>query len=190
MKQIKLSVLGLCMLLSSNTLWAQETAIHEFGIQLSSLQAFSAIYKKERDLNKYVRVQVGTGNYTRTYIKDKDPLKQLSINFSCGVEKRKPLGPKTNFVHGFAPTISILSRTDPTSKLSRSQLGIAYILGVQYIINDRFYVSLESLPSVSGFISKNSNSDSQAGINIGFYNNIANITLAHSFSRTQKRASN
>ncbi len=186
MKRTKQTFINLSFLLLCCNLFAQEQTRHEFGIQLSNLQGFSLIYKKEREQNKYVRVQVGSGNYNHTYRKEKDPLKQLNLTLSGGVEKRKSMGPKTNFIHGFAPHVSILSRKEVNSKLYQNQLGIAYILGLQYIIQDKFYISLESLPSIAGFISKINNSDTEAGINIGFYNNIANITLAHYFRRTEK----
>lgn len=188
MKRIKRNITCLSLLMLSQQIMAQEKAYHEFGIQLSSLQAFSAIYKKEVDVNKYVRVQVGSGNFSELHRKDSDPQKQLQLNFSGGVERRKALTDKTNFVHGLAPTFSVLSRTDDNSKQSLIRAGIAYILGVQYNFSDHFYISLESMPSVSGILSKTTNSDSQIGYNIGFHNNIANITLAHRFSRTTKKA--
>jgi len=187
MKTILRTTLALVFIASTHlSSKAQDAPVHELGIQLSNLQGFSLIYKKERAENKLVRVQIGAGDYTKTFRKDRDPAKQLLMNMSCGTEKRKALGSKTKFVHGFIVHFSLFNQSDADNKISRRNLGIGYLMGVQYKFNDQFYISLESLPSVSGIITKRTNSDTEAGFNLGFYNNIANITLAHQFRKSRK----
>ncbi len=167
---------------------AQDLPVHEFGIQLSNLQGFGMVYKKERDINKLARLQLNLGDYTLLKNEDSGPTKQFRLNLSAGKEKRKPLNKQTFLVHGFAPFTSIFGNSVRNNKTSNLQLGVAYVLGIQYRINNKFYISAESMPALSGVLSKQGDSDTQYGYNIGFYNsNPVNITLAHRFRANSKK---
>jgi len=186
-KIITIAILASTALINTSV-QAQELPVHEFGIQLSNLQGFGMVYKKERELNKLARFQMSLGDYTFFENEDRGPSKQFRLNLSAGREKRKSINKQTYFVNGFAPFVSIFGNKLQNNESSQLQLGVAYLFGIQYRFNDKFYISAESMPSLSGIISKQGGSDTQYGYNIGFYNgNPVNIALAHRFRTKRKK---
>ncbi len=188
-KNITVVTLIATILLSSN-MKAQELPTHEIGIQLSNLQGFSLIYKKELETNKLARLQIGTNDFLFLKRKENDKSKQMSINLSLGREKRRNLNERTDFVHGFIPFVSILNRSRNDDRITNATVGIAYLLGIRHEFNDAFYTSLECMPSISGIINKQTDLEAEFGYNLGFYNNIVNITLAHRFKIKKKEKPN
>ncbi|GLR15619.1 hypothetical protein [Portibacter lacus] len=137
--------LFIAITISITTLSAQNTNT-EIGLRLSNFQSFGAIYKKEMRNGDYFRLRGATGIFQLGLVNDNSSF-QFRSDLAIGVEIRKKISDKLVFYRGFEPFLNLAYRssTGPTANVG---VGIGYVLGLSYDINQQFYVSIETIPSL------------------------------------------
>lgn len=152
-------ILFFCCLAVSASLSAQEatTTSHEIGTRFSGLNNFGFIYKKSKNDKRFLRIRAAstdlgiTGNSVDVSGFD------VGASFAIGLENRRRIAEEFHFIHGpeLAFSFAYDQRTLPASSGERTTSStifsprIGYILGFQYDVSDRFYVSIEAIPGLS-----------------------------------------
>jgi len=149
----------------------------ELGLRLNNLTDFSFIYKKEKSELKYIRHRFGIVNLGISDVADNKNY-NIGLGYAIGIEKRKSINEKLMFIHGFEPQLA--------ANISKNMIvlnpAIGYVLGFQYTINDDFYVSVETIPSLNGNIVIRDNSSNLYSLNAGFNSNFVALTIAYKFN--------
>ncbi|PHN01327.1 hypothetical protein CRP01_37850 [Flavilitoribacter nigricans DSM 23189 = NBRC 102662] len=176
-------------MLFSSLLNAQ-TDTREIGLRFGGLQYFDFIYKKQRTANGFQRIRLTVAALSFDQYDDYNHF-ATNLGIAIGREKRKGLAENLYWVHGWEPRIRVMYnlRTDTSDGVDPNdywnlsvQPAIGYVLGFQYNFSERFYVSLEGIPSLG----VNLNFDDRNGLdNFGLGGNFSfsgvAITLAYSF---------
>lgn len=154
---------------------------HEIGLRLSGIESFGFIYKKQKNNGNYMRHRLGLARANVFIWEDANSV-NLNLGYAFGIEKRKSIGPKTSFIHGFEPALLVsynYSKNDTESNTSTSIIPtLGYVLGFQYAFSEDFYVNIEAVPSISSNIGGRPNA---FGFNAGFNSEAVSLTLAHRF---------
>jgi hypothetical protein len=194
------AILCLAGLIMAASLQAQNTpnANREIGLRASSLNNFGLIYKKQLGENTYRRYRLAFGNLSANFI-GSNSLIGFSAGGAIGKEKRRPITDKLQFVYGTeliasvslnssnTGTLTITDGNGSTTTYSGGSLlivtpsvGVGFVLGAQYTINPRWYVSAELIPSITASGSFGSGS-TLFGIQAGFNSSSAGLTGAYRF---------
>lgn len=142
----------LCLILfafSSNVLFSQVTH-REIGVKLNRFRNIDLIYKRGT-ADRLIRYEVmlpSIGYQGSNLI--------FAAKLGIGVEKRKSLTDKLDFIHGFSSSITssrfnVLSLTNNDRRLvpqTLFSLKVGYMLGLRYKISDSFAISLSTTPSL------------------------------------------
>jgi hypothetical protein len=139
-----------CLLSSSLFGQSQEDvrslAPRELGVQLSGLNDFSIIYKKQRKPNKYTRYRALLFN--SSYINaNGNNVGRVNLEAAMGWESRKPIARNLWFIHG--PEINAgvnLTTGNGTNTFIVS--GIGYLLGAHCQLTDQLGIHLEMIPRI------------------------------------------
>lgn len=105
-----------------------------------------------------------------------------NVGYGWGREYRKPISEKVSFIHGISPLVNVAYRNQSTEIwVLGGTLG--YMLGFQLDFSDAFYVSIETIPALSGTYTFNQgeNNDNYR-LSAGFNSNAGVITLAYRFT--------
>lgn len=158
----------------------------ELGIRLTGFQNFDFIYKKGIEENKLTRYRLGFANLGFQNTTNNKNF-NFSLGFAIGVEKRRNIAENLQFIHGLEPTLSLaLSTNDDIFNLSIKP-GIGYVLGFQYNVSDKFYVNIETIPSLStSFIIDNNGFNDMYSINAGFNSNAIALSLVYQFKKKEE----
>ncbi len=131
----------------------------EIGIGTYDLQSFRFVLKKNTKPNKYLQYRFGDfGIDTQRDSVSKSG--RFAGSFGLIFEKRKEIGEKMRFIHGFAPSLylsylnqKIFAQTEYTEDIKTSNIylrpKIGYLLGVQYHFSEKFYAALQTLPGIT-----------------------------------------
>jgi|GEM_PF-670228 hypothetical protein len=211
MTRCHLLLLCLSVTAGFSTLTAQDTIatrMHEVGLQIFNfnLESFGVIYKKQKlnNPNRYTRYRFAAteiGYSSRNQLPSKDF--RVNLSASIGNERRVDLNTRTQFLHGlqFGPSIRYqLSTTDDASntQITKTQnlnygLNIGYLVGIQYNLNEIFYLSVEIVPSVGVRREQTTNEQLNQKNTIAAFNaffdfdsNAAALTLAYRFGVARK----
>lgn len=148
---VLLLVLGTMMALPLSAQTTQDRPPREVGFGTYSFSNnFNLIYKREMQENKYRRYDVSVNfNYTKPDFNPNYEQVNASISFTISTENRNYLNDKFKFVHGLFYGLGFSLNSN--SGLTTTNLGprAGYQLGVQYDINDQFYVGATTFPGVS-----------------------------------------
>ncbi len=155
----------------------------ELGIRFSSLNNFDFIYKKQKEANKYIRHRVTLANLRYESLSIDDRV-DVDLAYSVGVEKRKDIAEKLQFIHGFEPFASVSLRVLGEAE-AFFQVGVGYVLGFQYAVSDKFHLSIETIPRLA-FNFNTLETDSDFVANAGFDQNAAAISLVYRFQSAKK----
>ena len=127
-------------------LTAQDT--RELGLRLTGLEDFDLIYKKSLTEDTYRRYRFFTGRLSFVNV-DGSSVATFNAGASIGRETRRAIAERVQFVRGPEFFVSLgLTGTDDDF-LATIQPGIGYVLGFNYLISDRFFLGIESIPSIS-----------------------------------------
>ncbi len=183
MKTLKLA-LGLCLLLSSLYLSAQSN--HEIGLRFSGLNNLDFMYKKGKTENKFTRFTFGMANFEFAKAGEGNKRFNADLRFSIGFEKRKRIKEDLFFIHGFQPGLSVLYNSFGDNRQANLRPSLRYILGFHYDLSDKFAVSVETVPGISGSFLINDQDgfiDDNYSINLGFNSAAVLVGLVYTFSK-------
>jgi hypothetical protein len=168
----------------SPSLQAQERN-HELGIRLSGLQDFDFIYKKSDNGTKFKRYRLAVAN-VGAFMAEINDLR-FDMAYAQGVEKRRNIGKKVQFIHGWEPGFYVSLNAIGDDFGGNAGIFLGYVLGFQYNVSDNFYLNVETIPSLTvGGVFKDSDDDSGLLVNAGFNSNAVALTLAYTFTAPKK----
>lgn len=172
----------------------------ELGVRMANFNDFGFIYKKGKSSEKYLRVRASALSFN--YIGSSG---QIGLQTAIGKEKRSLIGERLQFIKGpeLGLALSFFSEgtfaystpngffsggTDIEVSGGESNLffapSIGYVLGFQYEINDKFLLSLETIPSLQFILFSGMESPI---INLGFNTQAVAITVVYKFSKLKKK---
>lgn len=157
---------------------------HELGIRMTDLVDFGFIYKKSDDGVKFKRYRLAAANFSATFTDD--PNIGVDLSFARGVEKRKNVAAKLQFIHGWEPGIFINFRS--VNETIDFGVGgfLGYVLGFQYNFSPQFYINIETIPSFSILANFIDDDDVIFSSNLGFNSNALALTMAYAFTAPKK----
>lgn len=153
----------------------------EVGLRLASFENFDFIYKKEKATNKLMRYRLGIANVGFLSQNDNESV-SAQFGFAIGVENRNPINEEFYFIHGIEPYFSIALASSSNNTTWNLLPGVGYVLGFQYNLNEKFYINLETIPSLNVGISLRDNSPDTYAVNAGFNSNAISVTVAYRFT--------
>lgn len=160
---------------------AQNQPPQEIGLRLTGLENFDLIYKREKNTNQFFRHRLGLINFGVTG-KDDTSVSEFGLGYAFGIEKRKSVNEKLNFIHGIEPRIATqYSSMDGNTIGWDLMVGVGYVLGFQYDFSDRFYVGLETVPALTYARELDGPSKGTYELNVGFNSSAVALILAHRF---------
>lgn len=181
------NVFLLCLLLAGGLIHAyaqtepaaptRELGVRFEGINLGGENSFSLVFKKQKSENKYRRWRAVFGSISANN-SPSTVNAQMSLGLTYGLEKRKPLDEHLSFNHGFEFGGALALRFNDDFTNWYAALSAGYVLGVQYKLNKRFFVNLETIPGLNLRFADNSGNleNIQVGTDLGF-NSTAALTL-------------
>jgi len=178
---ILISVFLSCMLFTGHVQGQSYTQNHEIGFRTYNMSSFGFIYKKQKTDNSYSRLRLATGEFD---IDKLDPFKgSISLGIAGGQEKRQALSEKLYFMTGFE-LMCTLGTSLVGDKFSLNLTpGIGVVLGVSYMISDRFIMGIETIPAAT-FKFGYANKDIRiSDLNIRFASTYASLFVAYRFSK-------
>ncbi|MEM1216598.1 MAG: hypothetical protein AAGJ82_12975 [Bacteroidota bacterium] len=180
-KYLYLSFVVLLTFCCTNQVLVAQSATHEVGLRLTDLEDIGFIYKKQKAENRFTRFRVGSVN-----VNVQEDIFSLGLAAAIGFEKRKNIANKLSFIHGWEPSLFVSTTSVNDDVISSVTPGIGYVLGFQYDFSDNFYLSLESIPSLSASFQFGDNvPDNNYRINAGFNANAIALTAAYRFTTTK-----
>ena len=162
-------------------LQAQEVRTREIGLRLRGLDDFNFMYKKSLDENTFRRYRLFSAEVDLMNIEG-NSVGTFNVGASIGKERRSALAQDLQFVRGpeYFTSISVVGTDDDFGIIV--QPGIGYVLGFQYAISDRFYLGLETIPSVSLRLGSVAG-DTILGLTAGFNSNAIALLAMYRFTR-------
>ena len=172
----------------------------ELGVRMSDFNDFGFIYKKGKSQEIYRRIRASAFNFS--YI---GSTAQIGLQTAIGKEKRSLIGERLQFIQGPELALAISYFSEGTFTYSASNgffsgvseievsgggstffvsPAIGYVLGFQYEINDKFLLSLETIPSLQFILFSGIESPI---VNLGFSTQAVAITVAHKFNKIRKQ---
>lgn len=200
MNPLKIRFLLLAITLVSVITALQAQTSREIGLRLWGLNDFDFIYKKQLTDNTFRRIRVAVAE-VGFGITDEVNNYNIRTGVAWGKENRRPVAEDLLWVHGWEPRISVgfemfsyrdegVPGGDSDNWTLNVNPGIGYILGFQYNVSERFYVSLESIPSFGlNFTSRKGDALSSLGVGANFSFASVALTLAYSFVPADRASS-
>lgn len=195
------SLVAVAMLLACSHLCAQDTPTtltREIGVRTNSFNDFGLIYKKQIRENTYRRYRLAFGHVSANFLRN-NTIIGFSAGGAMGKEKRRPITDKLQFIYGTELIASVGLSSSSSGSLTVDNgnggsttysgnkllivtptIGIGLVLGAQYNVNQRWYVSAELIPSVSA-IGTFAQGSSLFTVQAGFNSASAGITAAYRF---------
>lgn len=163
----------------------EDKPLREIGLGSRDLTGnFNFIYKKALEENKYRRYDA---SFTIVYFDENSISNPYSLNtlvtdisFTLGTENRKYIDDKFKFVHGFYYGGGIKMYFQEDNTLVELNPKFGYLLGVQYDINDQFYIGATTFPGITTGISISSEDVYISNVVVGF-NTIAELSVLYRF---------
>lgn len=158
-----------------------QTKSHEVGIRISSFDSFGAIYKKRLKNDKLLRITSAAGAVSNA-IRNDESRTNTNFALTIGLEKYKQLNENLNYYHGPEASGS-LGFFFADNNSSSVNLGLGYIFGLQYDINEDFYISMETIPSILILIPIDGSEPRNLRINtsMNFAPNRVSLAIVHRF---------
>ncbi len=166
--------------------YAQSMIERELGLRFSGLDKYNLVYKVKDSENFYWRYTLGALNLgfsdvSNGYIS----YSNLGIAFSVGGEKRSKITEQLKFIHGLEPSFSFGIQAQNNAHITQYGVGLGYVLGFQYDFSDKFYMNIESVPSVNLNITNTGGSVSYY-INSGLNSSGLALSLVYKFKTENK----
>ena len=171
-------VLLVLLLVTGYSATAQEARTRELGLRFTGLEDFDLIYKKSLTEDTYRRYRFFTGQLTFTNT-DGVSIGNLNLGASIGKERRSSVADRVDFIRGPEFFLSLGGVATDDDVLVTIQPGFGYVLGLQYNVAERFYVGLESIPSVS--ILYGNGLTQIVALNAGFSSTFVALTAVYRF---------
>lgn len=152
--------------------------MREIGTRLQSFDNFGIVYKKQTDTNEYTRYQAALGEIG--YADAGAGLFATNFSFGLGWEKRVDVADDLQFVHGWNPQAGLGFTSASGINRFTINLAMGYILGAQYNISDKFYVSLETIPQIA-FSTVQGNGQDIYNAGFRFNSDVAFLTFVYRF---------
>lgn len=194
LKNLGLSIFFLNILLCISG-QSSQLKVRDIGLNFSNFNNFGISYKKSKDDLKFFRLTLVTLNgFNFKAVPDSmgSNKNSFGLGFNIGYEKRKSINNKFSFFKGLDFLTAFNSQmTDVVYDKIKFQkrsvsLGVGYVLGCTYKINEDISISTEIIPSIvftneklTNTVGKEKNNLTNNGFSYGLSNSGASITLSY-----------
>ena len=167
---------------TSTTAPTRELGVRFDGLNFRGFNSFGLIYKKQKSENRYHRWRAAFANLSANSADNQDPDAQFGAGLFYGIEKRKPLGERFTFNHGWEFGGNFAAQIAENNNRISLGLSAGYVLGLQYNPNNRFFINLETIPGASVRVVNSSAGTGTTDVftNVGF-TSAATLTLGFRF---------
>lgn len=189
MKLTLIRVLFSLFLLFTGSIAQAQSSQRDLGIRFSGLADFDFIFKKQKTSDHFIRYRLMALNLQLEHY-DLYDVSNLSAGLAIGVEKRKTIAEKLKWIRGWEPGFALNfnyrrqreSNFDQVFRNLGLSPSIGYVLGFQYDVNEHFYVSLETVPRLTGTLVLGTDENARGYIlNTNFSFNDVALCLAYRF---------
>ncbi|MEY5042275.1 MAG: hypothetical protein RLZZ414_1839 [Bacteroidota bacterium] len=146
----KIVIFAMASILSISTFTQDSTKVfskYELGLSLAKLNNFGLMYKKHFKNNSFFRLLLASMDYTLINRTD-DYIHNFSSSITIGREKRKEIYDNLYVVRGW----DFLGGISSTAGVNNFGFGVGYVLRLQYNLNQKFALGLETTPGITGNI--------------------------------------
>ncbi|NVK84893.1 MAG: outer membrane beta-barrel protein [Cytophagia bacterium] len=199
---IKKFTLLLLALIASSAIKAQTennpNKTQELGLAFSSLDNFGLIYRvgQPNSLWRYGTNFINGSSNSDESPTGKDKSSSFGFSLEVGKEFRRPITEKLAFRHGLNLGLTFSHYSDPGEAPTESDMkqqsfspSLGYIIGINFTISPNIYLGAEIIPGISYSSTKTtftdntggSNSYTDSGLNYGFSNGSALLSLVYRF---------
>ncbi|MDW3195160.1 MAG: hypothetical protein R8G66_22490 [Cytophagales bacterium] len=173
-------------LIFSTSLFAQND-FREIGLSVRDEFNLAFVYKKQRAENRYISFDVLFANLSVSSNSGRSST-SFSTGLSVTFENRKEIAEKVQFIHGWAPSLSIGNNRSSGNNSDFSSTiftpGVGYRLGFMYLFAEQFYASLQGQIGASMSYQFNPDIDgTPATFNAGFSQQDVSLILAYRFRK-------
>lgn len=175
----KIVIFAMASIISLSTFAQDGTKVfskYELGLSLANLNDFGLMYKKHRKNNSFFRLSLASMNYSLINRSD-DYVHVFNSNISIGREKRKEIHDKLYLIRGW----DFLGGISSTAGVNKFGIGVGYVLGLQYNLNQKFALGLEATPNITGNIFIRDNNVILSLLNLGFSTNSVRLLMLYKF---------
>jgi len=193
-------ILALPILLTAQEKVKEKVKQKEIGLAFYGLTHFGFTYRKGNTKSVCrLSALIASGEHSETdYYGDYMSENSFSCGFQIGREFRKPISDNLEFRYGmdltffYSYSIDFSNRSNNSINYSRSDIRIRYeegldlIFGLNYVLNKKFIVGVEILPSINYFKTKNNwrtnystNSIAYSGISYGLSTTSAMVSFCY-----------
>lgn len=175
----KIVIFAMASIISLSTFAQDSTKVfskYELGLSLANLNDFGLMYKKHRKNNSFFRLSLASMNYSVINRSD-DYIHNFSSSITIGREKRKEIHDNLYLVRGW----DFLGGISSTAGVHNFGIGVGYVLGLQYNLNQKFALGLEATPSISGNIFVRDNDIILSALGLGFNTNSVRLLMLYKF---------
>ncbi len=155
---------------------------HEVGFRMASLDRFDFVYKKAKSNNKFLRMRLI--DFNLSLLDGERGAFSFGLGMAVGLEKRKTINEEFSFIHGFEPRLSFRhANAQEIPGVLDVSFGIGYVLGFQYDLSNKIYLSIESIPSLSINYSQRGSELSYTRASLGVSPNLIALSAVYKFSK-------
>ena len=175
----KIVIFVMASIISLSTFAQDSTKVfskYELGLSLANLNDFGLMYKKHRKNNSFFRLSLASMNYSLINRSD-DYIHNFSSSITIGREKRKEIHDNLYLVRGW----DFLGGISSTAGVHNFGIGVGYVLGLQYNLNQKFALGLEATPSISGNIFVRDYDIDLSVLSLGFNTNSVRLLMLYKF---------
>ncbi len=171
---------------TNNTSSDAENRKHEIGLRINGfddLKDFDFIYKYQLKSNKYFRVRLASANYNFQRSEIGGNSWNYGVGLFVGLEHRKAIRKdRLFFIHGFQGGISYGHQSTGNQGNISISPSIGYMFGLHYKLSSRFYLNLETTPTISsGLQFRDGDFQKNYRIRCNYNSSFAAFTLAYRF---------
>ena len=175
----KILIFVMASIISLSTFAQDSTKVfskYELGLSLVNLNDFGLMYKKHRKNNSFFRLSLASMNYSLIN-RSEDLIHNFSSSITIGREKRKEIHDNLYLVRGW----DFLGGISSTAGVHNFGLGVGYVLGLQYNLNQKFALGLEATPSITGNIFVRDYDIELSALSLGFNTNSVRLLMLYKF---------
>ncbi len=175
----KIVIFAMASILSLSTFAQDSTKVfskYELGLSLANLNDFGLMYKKHRKNNSFFRLSLASMNYSLINRSD-SYFHNFSSSITIGREKRKEIHDNLYLVRGW----DFLGGISSAAGVNYFGIGVGYVLGLQYNLNQKFALGLEATPGITGNIIVRDYDFEFSALSLGFSTNSVRLLMLYKF---------
>ena len=160
--------------------FSQDSPNKEIGIRFNDLNNYDLLFKKKLSDNTYRRLRIASIAINISGRESQDTRFSFAGNIAAGIEKRKALTNRFNFIYGWEGLLGLSLNRVSGENSGTYRAGIGAIIGWNYKLSDQITLGVEIIPSLT-YTSSFGIPDRIQTINLGYSTSSASLTATYGF---------